>query len=293
MGEQPKEERIFSTAATWLTEKALVQRDRPDFPSRADYTGKRHPLAWKTGTSFGFHDAWTSGWGDKYVTTIWFGNLDYSSSSHLIGSEIAGTVFFDIMEQIEKPFSRKTAPPDLIPIEVCSYSGRIPTAACQNREYSFARMERVGTKRCPNHHLIEINDIGERVTKQCSQGTTTQKSILVHSPEYLRWSKLPSSLPPLAESCEGNSYMKSKILIQSPRESQHILLLNDQESNIPLRADFMDPDALVYWFIDQQFQGKTKAGETLWWKATLGTHVISVETPLGEKDQVSVTVDRF
>ena len=287
-----RDDEIFSQASAWLTEKALQKRDRPDFPTQSEYTGKQRPLAWKTGTSFGFHDAWTSGWGDKYVTTVWFGNLDYSSSSHLIGSEIAGTVFFDVMEQLEKPFLLKRAPPDLIPIEVCSYSGLIPTDACTEREHSFARMDRVPTKKCPHHHFIHVNEDGERVNPSC-QDKGKQKSILIPSPEYQRWSRLPNPLPKMAEECSSTSQIESNLLIRSPRESQRILLLDKKETRVPLRADYLDQEAKLYWFVDGDFLGAHSAKDTVWWFPKKGTYTITVEDDWGHKDQVTIAVDEF
>ena len=292
LGATLQKEKVFSTASTWLTEKALQKRDRPDFPSQSEYTGKRRPFAWKTGTSFGFHDAWTSGWGEKYVTTVWFGNLDYSSSSNLIGSNIAGTVFFDLMERLEQPFLRNPAPPDLIPIEVCGYSGLIPTEACTEREHSFARMDRVPTKKCPNHHFIQINEDGERVNPSCSE-SGKKTSIMISSPEYQRWSRLPNPLPPLAETCSSSSQINSDLLIRSPREAQRIMLLDDKETRIPLQADYLDQEAQLYWFIDGDFLGSHTAAETVWWFPKKGNYTITVEDDWGHRDQVVISVDQF
>ena len=286
------DDEIFSPASIWLTEKALQKRDRPDFPTQSEYTGKQRPLAWKTGTSFGFHDAWTSGWGSKYVTTVWFGNLDYTSSSHLIGSEIAGTVFFDVMEQLEEPFLQKPAPPDIIPIEVCAYSGLIPAEACTERSHSFARMDRVPTKKCANHHFIYVNDAGERVNPSC-QNKGKKTSIMIPSPEYQRWSRLPNPLPPMAEQCSLSTQIESDLWIRNPREAQRILLLDKKETRIPLQADYLDQDAKLYWFIDGDFIGAHTAKNTVWWFPQKGTYTITVEDDFGHKDQVTISVDDF
>src|SRR5678816_416142 len=67
----PEPLRVFSPGATWLTRRALTIRDRPDFPARWKVSSAPRGIAWKTGTSFGHHDAWAAGWGDRYAAVVW------------------------------------------------------------------------------------------------------------------------------------------------------------------------------------------------------------------------------
>ncbi len=293
LGKGPLGNDPFSKASSWLVGQSLRKRDRPDFPNRYEYIGRQRPFAWKTGTSFGFHDAWTVGWGDQYVTTIWFGNLDYRSSVHLIGSQAAGTVFFEIMERIEKPFSTEDKPDDVVSIEVCSQTGFLPNPACTETRFTEGRKERVTTKICEQHRHILLNEDGVRVTPQCSENALNRKSVWVPSIEYQRWSKLPAPIPPLDPDC-SLAGIDSSLSIHSPDPTNRVILLPDQNNqNIELIANYDDPHALLYWFVNDNFIGQFTSSERVWWTPTEGTHTIAVEDGHSNTDRIQIQVDTF
>ena len=284
----------LSVAASWLVGQSLRKRDRPDFPSRHEYTSQSHPLAWKTGTSFGFHDAWTVGWGDQYVSTVWFGNLHYGSSVHLIGSQAAGTVFFELMERLEEPFVSPAKPSDVTEITVCAHTGLLPNAACTETRVTETRRDRVPIHTCKEHRYIWVNDEGERSNPKCSSTDLQRQSVWVPSVEYQRWSKLPVTLPPIAQHCADSATLHSKLSIHNPKPEHRILLLPDGKNhNVQLIANHDDPNADLYWFIDQQFIGSHTTKEEKWWTPTPGTHTILVSDNTGQSDSIQVVVDTF
>ena len=284
----------ISDGSSWLTGEALRQRDRPDFPSRMEYTNQQRPLSWKTGTSFGFHDAWTAGWGKDYVATIWFGNLNHDSSVHLIGAEAAGTVFFEIMERIESPFVSPPKPNSLTVLDVCAQTGMIPTTACNDTVSTLALTTRIPTQQCDEHHHIFVDTEGYRSTPSCTMDSLTSQSVWVPSMEFQRWSKLPVSLPPLAPGCSDKATLDSGLQIDSPQPNHRILLLDDgREQSIPLEAIHNDPHAKLYWYIDNEFIGNSEGTIKIWWTPTEGSHTVAVEDAHGNSDFITVQVDRF
>ena len=46
-------------------------------------------LAWKTGTSYGNHDAWTFAYSPEYTVGVWLGNHNKVASPNLIGINAA------------------------------------------------------------------------------------------------------------------------------------------------------------------------------------------------------------
>lgn len=53
------------------------------------------PIAWKTGTSSGYRDAWTVGVFGPYVLAVWIGNFDNQANPAFIGKEIAAPLFLN------------------------------------------------------------------------------------------------------------------------------------------------------------------------------------------------------
>src|ERR1700759_5732374 len=118
---------IFGAGAAWLTRQALAQKDRPDFPRRRDVAGLPPAIHWKTGTSFGFRDAWAVGSGPAYTAVVWTRNGDNKPSAELVGSEAAGPLLFDVLEGLANraPATPAAPPEDLTSVEVCAYSGHL------------------------------------------------------------------------------------------------------------------------------------------------------------------------
>ncbi len=59
-------------------------------------------VAWKTGTSSGFRDAWTIAWNPEYVVGVWLGNHDGSGSPSLIGAKSAAPLAGELFRQITR-----------------------------------------------------------------------------------------------------------------------------------------------------------------------------------------------
>ena len=95
------------------SEQALSLRDRPDFPNRRDIAVPPD-IHWKTGTSFGFRDAWAVGSGPTYTAVVWTGNVDNRPSTDLIGSEAARPLLFDVLESVDHTKTSEAQPDDLV-----------------------------------------------------------------------------------------------------------------------------------------------------------------------------------
>ena len=74
-GAAPVESRMMSAGAAWIVRDILESGGHPDRPFyESGNQGRR--LAWKTGTSFGFRDAWSVGVTDRWTIGVWVGRPD-------------------------------------------------------------------------------------------------------------------------------------------------------------------------------------------------------------------------
>ena len=87
---------LISPSASYLITEILAQIKRPDLPNNFDYTYRLPKIAWKTGTSFGFRDAWAVGLNAKYTVAIWVGNADGEGRPDLTGTSCAAPLMFSI-----------------------------------------------------------------------------------------------------------------------------------------------------------------------------------------------------
>ena len=56
-------------------------------------------------------------------------------------------------------------------VEVCAYSGHLPTPDCPHRKAALAQRERVPTERCPYHVGVDVDlDTGHALNPTCRAG---------------------------------------------------------------------------------------------------------------------------
>ncbi len=283
---------IFSRGSAFLTRRALARRDRPDFPSRRRLSGAPPSIHWKTGTSYGHHDAWAAGSGPDHTAVVWLGNFDNSPSVDLVGAEAAGPLLFDLLEAVadrSRPRVATRPSGDLKRVEVCAYSGYLPTRACEQRGWALALRRHVPTRVCPYHAAVDVDRAtGLALNPSCRAGRDYQTRNYVVWPASIRrflsqghrW--LPSP-PTLAPECE-TAGRRTAPAILSPPAGQILVLLpgvaaSDQE--IPLQAESTSPGARLSWFVDGEFLGTAEAADRLWWLPHPGDHEIVVMDEAG------------
>ncbi len=66
---------LISAGSAWIIKRILAGQTQPDRDPRARLV-QNNILAWKTGTSYGFRDAWAIGVGPRYLMGIWIGRPD-------------------------------------------------------------------------------------------------------------------------------------------------------------------------------------------------------------------------
>ncbi len=293
-GTQP----IFGAGAAWLTRQALALKDRPDFPKRRDVIGVPPEIHWKTGTSFGFRDAWAVGSGPAYTAVVWTGNVDNTPSAELVGSEAAGPLLFDVLEGLGKR-ARPAVPPvpdDLTEVEVCAYSGHIPGEGCDHRIRVRAPLHAVPTSPCPYHQAYDVDRATARAVLPSCRAlgrTYDRKNFVVLPSAVTAWltgrSRAVPEAPVFADGCaDANG---SPPQITTPTEGQIVQLLPGVPAThqlVPLSASTRAPK--VSWFVDGTLIGTAPSSERLFWTPTPGKHVVVVADDAGRKARRSLEV---
>jgi penicillin-binding protein 1C len=100
MPSDPKiESRVMSEGAAWIVRDILEGGGHPDRPFYQETDGRRR-LAWKTGTSFGFRDAWAIGVTDAWTIGVWVGRPDGTPNPGFFGANIAAPLVQDIVSAL-------------------------------------------------------------------------------------------------------------------------------------------------------------------------------------------------
>ncbi|MDJ0946988.1 MAG: penicillin-binding protein 1C [Kiloniellales bacterium] len=106
-------------------EVAAILAEAPRPPGFRRTPGDRREIAFKTGTSYGFRDAWALGFDARYTVAVWLGRPDGTPSPGRFGLNTAAPLLFEVFGQLPQPdpsarpgragAARETATGDLPP----------------------------------------------------------------------------------------------------------------------------------------------------------------------------------
>jgi penicillin-binding protein 1C len=91
---QPR--RLLAAVPAWYVSNVLLGSPPPD-------NGVAGKIAFKTGTSYGYRDAWSVGFDGKHTIGVWVGRPDGAPVPGLIGREGAAPILFDAFARLGPP----------------------------------------------------------------------------------------------------------------------------------------------------------------------------------------------
>ncbi|MGQ3891069.1 penicillin-binding protein 1C [Legionella sp. CNM-4043-24] len=288
--------RLLSPEASFLVLDML--KDGPQPEPHAEGTD----VAWKTGTSSGYRDAWSVGQVGPYVLAVWVGNFDNSSNPAFVGKNIAAPLFFELIEAIKHEkgaiprLEKHPEKMNLTRIPVCKASGMLPTRYCQDQEMTWFIPGKSPIKTDTIYREVAIDNLTGLRT--CHFDDNTRFEIFEFWPSDLlaifRQAGIQRRIPPFfSPDCAFSSNHSSRPQITSPQTDRHYIIRADSsgKNSIPLSA-ITDADvAALYWFIDNRFLTKTKPDNIIMWPARAGHHVIRVVDDHGLADARDLNVE--
>ena len=262
--------------AIWYTLDALKEVNRPD---ELDWRLIRsvRKAAWKTGTSYGFRDAWAVGMTPEYTIGVWAGNAEGQGVPGLTGARTAGPVMFDILgllpasnDWFEMPgqagHNENSDRPSLA--KVCVASGYLAGPECPQTEELLLPSACLESDPCPYHRN------GEFVLPPAMEWFYKP-----HHPEYVGAGKKGAS----AQAMEF-IYPSSGTVLYLPRQ------LSGEVEGVVFRVAHHSTDATLWWHLDQSFVGETRFIHELRLAPPIGKHTLTVVDDKGNAVSISFTV---
>ncbi len=292
---------VFDHGSIWATFNAMEEVMRPGEEGLWEQFSSSQQIAWKTGTSFGFRDAWAIGLTPDYVVCIWVGNADGEGRPGLMGIEVAAPILFDIFKQLPKSKWFQTPKTKLIPIQVCKQSGFKAGQYCDEKTVELVPVAGEKTVVCPYHKLIHLDATGQfRVTDACeSVSNMVHKNWFVLPPTMEYYYKTKNTdyqtLPSFKEGCadaETNTvmdliYPKNNAVIYIPIE------FDGRRGKVIFTAAHRNPSTKIYWHIDENFIGITKSVHELAVDVSTGKHTLTLVDENGKRlVQIFTILDR-
>ena len=289
---------VLSAGSIWLTYEALRKVNRPETEAGWQYFSSTPNLAWKTGTSFGFRDAWAVGTTPQYVIAVWTGNADGEGRPGLTGVSAAAPVMFDLAGIMRE--GEWFSPPreSLTAIEVCRESGYRAGPDCPDKVEVSACISGLRTEACPYHTIVHLDRSRSR---QVNSGCVPELEIinepwfiLPPAMEYFYRQKHPGykPLPPYAPGCApGKSrpvmefiYPTTGIRIFIPRDHTGEL------TRVIAEAVHRNPSEKLFWHLDEGYITSTKFIHQTEILAAPGNHRLTIVDEGGNMTTCSFTI---
>ncbi len=283
---------MLSASSIYYAFEAMKQVERPNELGDWQRFPSNKQIAWKTGTSFGFKDAWAIGVTPRYAVGVWTGNADGEGRPGLVGVKAAAPVLFDLFNLL--PASDWFTPPhdELIETTVCKQSGYKATSLC-DAENKVIPAIGARSKTCPFHKKIMLDkNLKYQVNGDCEMAIDIQpKPWFILPPVEAHYYKFKSPdyipPPPFRTDCIATSTNQlNPMQLIYPRQSTKVYLPKDLDgtlSPVIFKAAHLQEDATIHWHLNNTYIGATENFHHLELKPESGKHTLTLVDQDGNK----------
>ncbi|MBK7861057.1 MAG: penicillin-binding protein 1C [Archangiaceae bacterium] len=290
---------LFSAEAAELTLSMLSTNDA----DLSQWTTPRDTVkvAWKTGTSYAYRDAWTVGVAGRYLLAVWVGNFDGTPNPAFVGRSAAAPLFFDVLDGLRprlatREGARHPPPSRLAEVEVCATSGLKVGPHCPHavRTQVIPSVSPLGS--CDVHRAFAVDDVTHQ--RRCRPGPGSHLEVFEVWPSdvarLFERAGLPrKSPPPLGEACDDDALLSERpprILSPQPEVTYHLRRDVPEQAHLPLLAHADGAAHALTWFAGSELLGTVKPGEPLEWSAPSGHYELRAVDDRGGVAHVRVTI---
>lgn len=281
---------ILSEEASVMVKGILMKNPRPRYQNSQAFSQQNGEVYWKTGTSFGFRDAWSVGIWQKYTIVTWVGDFTSKSNPYLVGSISAAPLFFQFVDFLRseskslKDFDLKHLyHKNLTEVEVCSISGHLPNQDCDVTTKSTFWPGKSPIKKCDIHKRIFVaRDSGLRVCPKYS-GPTISKVFEFFSSEtrdlyqdYGIVLKLPPDYHPVCKNQLVSQNLGDAPEIISPKRGFTYIREEGKLALIPLQARASVSSKELSWYLEDRLLGKSRPGALFTVNLARGNYLLRV-----------------
>ena len=279
------ERRLLSPGAAWIVREVLAANPRPGESDGTFDTGRRPRVAWKTGTSYGYRDAWAIGGTRRYTVGVWVGRPDGTPLPGQYGAATALPLLFEVVDSLPRQSGdaeRLARPASVTETDVCWPLGIAadaqPAALCQKRMPAWvldgaipptfaerdARLWNAGIERFQADAAS-----GRRLSADCTLAHAARTA------EIARWPALASPwlpaawrdasrLPPLADDCSDDGRdAGASLRIEGLNDGATLVSPPGGDGGVRLSLRALGSEGRVQWLLDGRWIGESDGGRAL------------------------------
>ncbi len=313
--EEPEVDRVvLSAGAAWIVREILESNPRPGYRPGTFDTGSRPNLAWKTGTSYGFRDAWAIGSTRRHTVAIWIGRPDGTPLPGQYGAVTALPLLFQVVDSLPRASlaSVPDAPPSGVSeVAICWPLGLAHDPAnqqvCHQKRDAWT-LDGVVPPTLPERdatswtsgllHVRVDTGSGQRLGAQCRSANEREIAIArwpaLAYPWLSRELRARASIPARAPQCPPDALDGSEpIRIDGLADHSTIARAPNASKPASVRLRALGTGAAVQWLVNGRLMHATTAAESFEFAfAETGEQTITAMTDGGAWAQIRVRVLR-
>jgi penicillin-binding protein 1C len=282
----------LSAGASWLTLKALLEVERPgEEGAWRDYIGSRK-IAWKTGTSQGFRDAWAIGVTPRYAVGVWVGNASGVGKPDLRGSALAAPVLFDVFGLLPETGWFAAPESDLARVTVCAKSGFRAGPDCAEVKDILAPPSAFQAGVCRYCRIVHLDSTGRyRATTLTDPMGSLRAVPWFVLPPAMEWFYERSHsdykpLPPWKPGSQVEEESSASLGLIFPDQGERVYVpvdLDGTPEKTVFRAAHRNPRAAIFWHLDGEYLGETTEIHDMEARPGPGKHILTLVDERGEE----------
>jgi penicillin-binding protein 1C len=269
---------VLDADAIWFTFQALLEVNRPGELSGWEYFQSSRRVAWKTGTSFGFRDAWAVATTPDYVVAVWAGNSNGEGRPGLVGVTAAAPLLFNILNLFPESPPHPRPDEEMTYVEVCARSGYRAGKNCKEVKTEAIPAAGLRTGPCPYCRSVRIPESNPGLAG-LNKVRVENWFILPPAMEYYYRRYNPSyvAAPVGAEYGDDAAHQVMEFIYPGSNDKIYIPKTLDGKPGVAVfEVAHREAGVKIFWHLDQQFIGTTNYIHQKALNPSPGLHVITL-----------------
>jgi len=292
--------RLLSPEASFIVLDMLRHNPRPGEDGSLAPPG-RWPVAWKTGTSWGFRDAWSAGVVGPYILVVWIGDFEAQGNPSFVGAEAAAPLFFRIADAVnlERPdaaIQPPAPPPGVSRVAVCAASGDLPNKYCPQTVQTWYIPGKSPIRVSQLHRAVAIDTATGRASCPPYAANATREEVFEFWPsdmmKLFREAGMPRRKAPAMPDCAADDPGGAPRIATPLRGVTYTLRHKPGAGVIPLEASAGAGVDSVFWFDGAALIARSPVsrGAVPWTPVADGMHLIRAIDDRGRTAERDVAI---